>query len=99
MIHEPVYIKGRFGDIKFKCAIQFVGAFEKKLLDFYNSIYTTEGDTHSQGFKTCFMQPVDIYAHELGLLKEKDTDFAGVDIRNGMAAIVTVEHPDPILEG
>ena len=98
-VHEPVYIKGRFEDIELECAIQFVDAFEEKLLGFCNSIYTAEGGTHLQGFKTRFTQLINGYARELGFLKEKDANFTGADTRNGMTAIVAIKHPDPIFEG
>lgn len=98
-VHEPIYIKGRFEDIELECAIQFVDAFEEKLLGFCNSIYTAEGGTHLQGFKTRFTQLINTYARELGFLKEKDANFTGADTRNGMTAIVAIKHPDPIFEG
>ena len=98
-VHEPVYIKGRFEDIELECAIQFVDAFEEKLLGFCNSIYTAEGGTHLQGFKTRFTQLINGYARELGFLKEKDANFTGADTRNGMTASVAIKHPDPIFEG
>ena len=98
-VHEPIYIKGRFEDIELECAIQFVDAFEEKLLGFCNSIYTAEGGTHLQGFKTRFTQLINGYARELGFLKEKDANFTGADTRNGMTAIVAIKHPDPIFEG
>ena len=51
------------------------------------------------GFKTTFTTVINQYARELGILKEKDSNFTGADIRNGMTAIVSVKHPDPKIEG
>ena len=64
-----------------------------------NNIFTQEGGTHLVGFKTKFTALINSYARELGILKEKDSNFTGADTRNGMTAIVAIKHPDPIFEG
>ena len=51
------------------------------------------------GFKTTFTTVMNQYAREIGVLKEKDANFTGADIRNGMTAIISVKHPDPRFEG
>ena len=98
-IHEPIYYKDTSEKIEVEVAIQFVDAFEENTLGFCNNIFTQEGGTHLMGFKTRFTQLINSYARELGILKEKDTNFTGADTRNGMTAIVAVKHPDPIFEG
>ena len=98
-VHEPIYYKGTAEKIEVEVAIQFVDAFEENTLGFCNNIFTQEGGTHLMGFKTRFTQLINGYARELGILKEKDTNFTGADTRNGMTAIVAVKHPDPIFEG
>ena len=98
-VHEPIYYKGTSEKIEVEVAIQFVDAFEENTLGFCNNIFTQEGGTHLMGFKTRFTQLINGYARELGILKEKDTNFTGADTRNGMTAIVAVKHPDPIFEG
>ena len=98
-IHEPIYIKGKYENMELECAIQFVDAFEEKILGFCNNIYTAEGGTHLAGFKTRFTQLINSYAKDLGILKEKDANFTGADTRTGMTAIVAIKHPDPIFEG
>ena len=80
-------------------AFQFVDAFEENILGFCNNIFTQEGGSHLVGFKTKFTQLINSYARELGILKEKDSNFTGADTRNGMTAVVAVKHPDPIFEG
>ena len=62
------------------------------------SSHRREG-THLAGFKTKFTALINSYARELGILKEKDTNFTGADTRNGMTAVVAIKHPDPIFEG
>ena len=98
-VHEPVYFKGTVENIEVEAAFQFVDAFEENVLGFCNNIFTQEGGTHLVGFKTKFTMLINSYARELGILKEKDTNFTGADTRNGMTAVVAIKHPDPIFEG
>lgn len=98
-IHEPIHFSGEMDDIEVEAAIQFVDTFEENILGFCNNIFTQEGGTHLVGFKTKFTQMINSYARELGILKEKDSNFTGADTRNGMTAIVAVKHRDPIFEG
>ena len=98
-IHEPVYFKGSADNMEIEVAFQFVDAFEENVLGFCNNIFTQEGGTHLVGFKAKFTNLINTYARELGILKEKDSNFTGPDTRNGMTAVVAVKHPDPIFEG
>lgn len=98
-VHEPVYFKGMVDKVEVEAALQFVDTFEENILGFCNNIFTQEGGTHLAGFKTRFTQLINSYARELGILKEKDSNFTGADTRNGMTAVVAVKHPDPIFEG
>ena len=78
---------------------QYVNEFHENVLGFCNNIYNGEGGTHLTGFKTTFTTVINQYARELGILKEKDANFTGADVRNGMTAIVSIKHPDPRFEG
>ena len=98
-VHDPIYFKGVVDKVEVEAAIQFVDTFEENILGFCNNIFTQEGGTHLIGFKTKFTAMINSYARELGILKEKDTNFTGADTRNGMTAVVAVKHPDPIFEG
>lgn len=99
VIHEPVYFKGEAEGIEVEVTFQYVNEFHENVLGFCNNIYNAEGGTHLTGFKTTFTTVINQYARELGILKEKDSNFTGADIRNGMTAIVSVKHPDPRFEG
>lgn len=99
VIHEPVYFKGTAEGIEVEAAFQYVNEFHENVLGFCNNIYNAEGGTHLTGFKTTFTSVMNQYAKELGILKEKDPNFTGADIRNGMTAIVSIKHPDPRFEG
>ena len=99
MLHEPVYYKGEAEGIAVEVAFQYVNEFHENVLGFCNNIYNAEGGTHLTGFKTTFTTIMNQYARELGILKEKDSNFTGADVRNGMTAIVSIKHPDPRFEG
>lgn len=99
VIHEPVYYKGTAEGIEVEIAFQYVNEFHENVLGFCNNIYNAEGGTHLTGFKTTFTTVMNQYARELGVLKDKDANFTGADIRNGMTAIVSIKHPDPRFEG
>ena len=98
-IHEPIYFKGQAEGIEVEAVVQYVNEFHENVLGFCNNIYNAEGGTHLTGFKTTFTTVMNQYARELGILKEKDANFTGADIRNGMTAIVSIKHPDPRFEG
>lgn len=99
VMHAPISYKGVCDNIEVEAAIQFVDAFEENILGFCNNIFTQEGGTHIAGFKTKFTGLVNTYARELGILKDKDSNFTGADTRNGMTAIVSIKHPNPMFEG
>ena len=98
-IHDPVYFKGEAEGIEVEAVFQYVNEFHENILGFCNNIYNAEGGTHLTGFKTTFTTVMNQYAREIGVLKEKDANFTGADIRNGMTAIISVKHPDPRFEG
>ena len=96
---EPVYFKGETDGITVEAAFQYVNEFHENVLGFCNNIYNSEGGTHLTGFKSSFTQVMNTYAREIGVLKEKDPNFTGADIRNGITAVISVRHPDPSFEG
>ncbi len=98
-VHECVHIKGEADGIFVEVAFQYVNEFHENVLGFCNNIYNSEGGTHLTGFKTVFTNVINTYARELNILKEKDVNFTGADVRNGMTAVVSIKHPDPRFEG
>ena len=98
-VNNIVYLKGARDGIEVECAFQFVDEFQETILGFCNNIYTQEGGTHLTGFKTKFTMVINQYARELGILKDKDANFTGSDVRNGMTGIIAVRHPEPRFEG
>lgn len=98
-VHEPIYYQGEAEGITVECAFQYVHEFHENVLGFCNNIYNAEGGTHLTGFKTTFTTVMNSYARELGILKEKDANFTGADIRNGLTAVISIKHPAPRFEG
>ena len=98
-IHDVVYFKGESDGIEVEAAFQYTNEFHENILGFCNNIYNAEGGAHITGFKTVFTTVINQYARELGILKEKDANFTGTDVRNGMTAVISIKHPDPRFEG
>ncbi len=98
-LHDVIWFSGQCDGIQVECAFQYVNEFHENILGFCNNIYNAEGGTHITGFKTMFTQVINQYARELGILKDKDVNFTGADVRNGMTAVLSIKHPDPRFEG
>ena len=98
-VTEVIYFKGESEGIQVEVALQYINEFHEEVLGFCNDIYNAEGGSHITGFKTQFTQIINNYARELGVLKDKDMNFTGTDVRNGMTAVVSIKHPDPRFEG
>ena len=98
-IHDVIYFKGESEGITVEAAFQYVNEFHENVLGFCNNIYNAEGGTHLTGFKTMFTNVINTYARGLNILKEKDVNFTGADVRNGMTAVISIKHPDPRFEG
>ena len=98
-VTDVIYFSGESEGISVEVAFQYVNEFHENVLGFCNNIYNSEGGTHLTGFKTNFTAVINNYARELGVLKDKDINFTGADVRNGMTAVVSIKHPDPRFEG
>ena len=98
-LHDVIYFTGEAEGITVEGAIQYVNEFHENVLGFCNNIYNSEGGTHLTGFKTAFTNIINTYARELNILKDKDINFTGADVRNGMTAVISIKHPDPRFEG
>lgn len=98
-VSDVIYYKGESEGISVEAAFQYINEFHENVLGFCNNIYNGEGGTHLTGFKTAFTNIINTYARELNILKEKDANFTGADVRNGMTAVISLKHPDPRFEG
>ncbi|MCQ2495893.1 MAG: DNA gyrase subunit B [Lachnospiraceae bacterium] len=100
VLHKPpVYLEGKSGDIEVEIAFQYNDGFSEQINSFCNCINVVDGGTLVTGFKSGLTRVMNQYARELGILKDKDENFDGKDIRNGLVAIISIKHPDPQFEG
>jgi len=99
LIPEPVYIEGTSGDIEVEVAFTYTSTYQEQINSYCNRINVVDGGTLVTGFKNALTRIMNKYARELGILKDKDENFDGKDIRNGLIAIVSIKHPDPQFEG
>ena len=98
-VTDVVSFKGESDGIAVEGAFQYTNEFHENVLGFCNNIYNSEGGTHLTGFKAQMTTIVNNYARELNILKDKDANFTGADVRNGMTAVISIKHPDPRFEG
>ncbi len=98
-IHEkPIYIE-KDGEVPVEIAFQYTTAYSENIYTFVNNINTIEGGTHLEGFKRGLTKAFNDYARSHNLLKEKDPNLLGEDIREGITAVVSVKVKEPQFEG
>lgn len=98
-IPEIIYISGEKNGTEVEIAMQYTNDYTENIISFCNNINTIEGGTHVSGFKTSFTRVVNQYAKELGIIKGKDDNFDGKDIRSGLTAIISIKYSGPQFEG
>lgn len=99
LYEEPIFLADEQDDIIVEVAIQHTTGYHLNLLSFANNINTNEGGTHESGFKAALTRVVNDYARKSDFLKEEDDNFLGEDVREGLAVIISIKHPDPQFEG
>ena len=98
-IHEPIFISGVCNEITIEAAIQYTdNPYSESLISFVNNIRTRDGGTHEMGFKTAITKAFNEYARMKKLLKEKDPNLEGCDVRDGINAILSIRVPEKILQ-
>ncbi|PFJ15171.1 DNA topoisomerase IV subunit B [Bacillus cereus] len=97
-IHPVVYFTGEQNGIEAELAFQFNDGYAENILSFVNNVRTKDGGTHEAGFKTAMTRVFNEYARKVSLLKDKDKNLEGTDIREGVAAIVSVRVPEEVLQ-
>jgi len=99
VIHdEVVYANHDNNDVGIEVAIQYTDTYAQSMYAFANTIHTVDGGTHLTGLRSGLTRTINDYARKEGVLREKDPNFAGEDVREGLTAIVSVKHPDPQFE-
>jgi DNA gyrase subunit B len=95
---KPIYIE-KDGEVPTEIAIQYTTSYSENILTFVNNINTIEGGTHLEGFKRGLTKAFNDYARSHNVLKEKDSNLQGEDIREGITAVVSVKVKEPQFEG
>ena len=95
---KPIYME-KNGDFPVEISIQYTSAYTENIYSFVNNINTIEGGTHLEGFKRGLTKVFNDYARKHNILKEKDTNLQGEDIREGITAVISVKVKEPQFEG
>ena len=99
-MHEKVvYFEGSEDEGAVEVAMQWNGSYQESIFSFANNINTHEGGTHMSGFRSALTRTLNAYARGKGILKEKDDNLAGEDVREGLTAVISVKLHDPQFEG
>ncbi len=98
VLHEVAYLEGELEGIEVEFAFQFSDGYSETMLSFVNNVRTKDGGTHETGTRTALTRVFNDYARRTGLLKEKDKNLEGADVREGISAIISVRIPEEILQ-
>ncbi len=98
-VHKTIYFKRTKDDLEAEAALQYHSGYKETLLTFANNINTIEGGTHATGAKTALTRVINAYARKMNLLKEKEVNFLGEDVRGGLTMVVAVKLLHPQFEG
>mgnify|MGYP000860573759 FL=1 len=97
-ITSPMQFNGEAQGIKVSVAFQYTDDYQENTYSFANLVRTSDGGTHEQGYKAAFTKAVNDYARKSGILKAKDKNLEGADIREGLTSILSVSIPEEILQ-
>jgi DNA gyrase subunit B len=97
-LHRPIYIRRSRDDTEVEVALQYNAGYQELIYTFANNIYTQDGGTHLSGFKTALTRVLNAYARKTGMLKEKDANFSGDDVREGLTCVIAVKIVNPQFE-
>jgi topoisomerase IV subunit B len=98
VLHPVKYVEGIQDEIEVEFAFQYNDGYSETILSFVNNVRTRDGGTHETGAKAALTRVFNEYARKIGLLKDKDKNLEGTDIREGLAAIVSVRIPEHLLQ-
>jgi DNA gyrase subunit B len=96
---DVFYTEKEDGDVSVEVAFQYTKEFNEMVISFANNIHTIEGGSHMSGFRTALTRTLNSYARKNNILKEKDSNLSGEDVREGLTAIISVKLPEPQFEG
>lgn len=98
VFHKPVSFSGMVNDIQIDCAFQYTDEYQENIFSFVNMVRTKDGGTHEVGARSAFTKVFNDYARRYGLLKDKDRNFEGSDVREGLTVILSLGIPENLLQ-
>ena len=98
VFHKPVSFSGVVNDIKVDCAFQYTDEYQENMFSFVNMVRTKDGGTHEVGARSAFTKVFNDFARRNGLLKEKDKNFDGSDVREGLTIVLSLGVPENLLQ-
>lgn len=98
VFHKPISFSGEVNNIKIDCAFQYTDEYQENIFSFVNMVRTKDGGTHEAGARSAFTKVFNDYARKNGILKEKDKNFEGSDIREGLTIILSLGIPEDLLQ-
>lgn len=98
VLHKVAYIEGQQDEMEVEFSFQFNDGYSETILSFVNNVRTRDGGTHETGAKAAMTRVFNDYARKINLLKDKDKNLEGSDIREGLAAIISVRIPEGLLQ-
>ena len=97
-MHEPVSFEGNVGEISVQCALQYTDDYQENTYSFVNLVRTVDGGTHEVGYKSALTKVMNDFARKIGVLKDKDKNFEGNDVREGCTSVISVSIPEDLLQ-
>ena len=98
VFHAPVSFSGTASEIRVECAFQYTDEYQENIFSFVNMVRTKDGGTHESGARTAFTKVFNEFARRNGLLKEKDKNFEGSDVREGLTLVLSCSIPENLLQ-
>ena len=98
VLHKVVPIHGEKGGMEVDIALQYTDEYSENIISFVNNVKTGDGGTHEVGFKTAITKVVNDYARNNGMLKAKDNNLEGTDVREGLTAVINMKIPENLLQ-
>jgi len=98
VLHKVVPIHGEKGGMEVDIALQYTDEYSENIISFVNNVKTGDGGTHEVGFKTAITKVFNDYARNNGMLKAKDNNLEGTDVREGLTAVINMKIPENLLQ-
>ncbi|MCP4337212.1 MAG: DNA topoisomerase IV subunit B [Mycoplasma sp.] len=95
---KAISFKGSISEIETEIGFQYTDSYQESIISFVNNVKTRDGGTHEVSFKSAWTKTINEYARSQGLLKAKDSNLEGLDIREGLTAVISVRVPESLLE-